>query len=145
MTLIDTIVVVLAILQVIAVALMAFVGVQMLETARRGQQMLSPALLEVKALTETGKAVAEHAREDGLHIAGRIKNVAAKVRQRWETTRKIIRELKPQAQATTTEVQRTQQDVATTTATLRDLAERAGRVRNAVSAASAAARNGSRR
>lgn len=144
MTLIDTIVLVMAVLQVIAVGLMVYAGVQMLETGKRGQQMLNPALLEVKALAETGKALAEHAKTDGTRIAGRVKEVAGRVRRRVETTRKLLRELKPQAQAATTEVQRTRQDVASTTHTLRDLAVRAGRVRNAVRAATTAARNGTK-
>jgi hypothetical protein len=148
MTGMDTFFVTMAILDVIAIAGMALAGIRMMEKAREGLAKVDPALREVKALTETGQALAAHAKKDGLVISKRVMTLVEVVKRRVNTTRQIISELKPQGVETATTVRETAEAVRATSAdlankarTVNDLAQRLGRVRSAAEAAVRAGRD----
>ena len=142
MTAMDSVFVGLAAIQLIAVGWMAWVAMQMLETARKGQRQVQPAVREVKALVGTGKALAEHARKDGQVVVGRVKAVVGKVRERLETTRRIALEIRPSVRETASELQSTREDLARTASTVGDVAQRLSRVGAAARSATRATRPG---
>jgi len=140
MTGFDIFFVVLATLDIIFVALLAFIGLHMLETAKRGQQQVEPALREAKSVADRGKAMAKHAQEDGLATAARVKAVVQKVKQRVETTKRIAGELKPHGQETSQAVQQSREELARKAESAKDLGRRLGRLKAAAQAAAEAAR-----
>lgn len=148
MTGMDTFFVTMAILDVIAIAGMALAGIRMMEKAREGLAKIDPALREVKALTETGQALAAHAKKDGLIITQRVKTLVAVVKRRVNTTKQIIGELRPRSAETAATVRETAAAVRASSAelankarTVNDLAQRLGRVRTAAEAAIRAGRD----
>jgi hypothetical protein len=136
----DTFFVVMALLDVVFVGALAFVGLKMLDSVKRGQKQAQPAIDEAKALAELGKALANHAKEDGQLVVGRVKGVAGKVKERLETTRRVVGELKPAAQETSTQLQAQRADLSRKVRVIGDLALRAGRVKAAAEAARDASR-----
>jgi hypothetical protein len=130
----------MALLDVVFVGVMGFVAMKMLETARRGQRKVEPALREARALAGLGKAMAERGKKDGLEVIARVKTVAARVKQRVETTKHIVQELKPAARQTGLAVREHGETLARTAATVGDIARRLGRVKSAADAATSAAR-----
>jgi len=133
-----------AVVDGLAVVGMGTAGWLLLKTAKRAQGQLQPAIQEVQAVVGLGKAMADHARTDGRAAFERVKAVTGAVRRRVETTRRIVRELKPAAQETALAVQETvgekQADLARTSAAVGDLGKRLGRLRAATQAALDAAR-----
>jgi hypothetical protein len=140
MTLLDGFFVGMAALQVIAVGVMGFVAARCVETAKSGQSQVQPALQEVKALAETGKAFANHARADGMTAMNRVKSVTERVKQRVETTKRIAGELKPHTQTTITQVRTTTADLVHTAQQVSSLTQRLSRLKSAAEAAAQAAR-----
>lgn len=143
----DTFFITMAGLDGIAIALMALFGIRMLENAREGVAKADPALREVKALAEAGKALATHAQKDGLVIAQRVKSLAGTVKRRVNTTKQILGELKPRSAETAAtvreaaaNVRETSTDLANKARKVNDLAQRLGRVRSAAEAAVRAGR-----
>jgi methyl-accepting chemotaxis protein len=148
MTGMDTFFVVMAILDVIFIAGMALAGIRMLEKTREGIAKLDPALREIRALSETGQALAIHVKKDGFVMTQRVKTLVEVVKRRVHTTRQIIDELKPRSAETAATVRETAAAVRETSAelankarTVNDLAQRLGRVRTAAEAAVRAGRD----
>jgi len=142
MTGMDTFFVTMAILDVIAIAGMAFAGIRMMEKAREGLTKIDPALREIKALSETGQALAAHVKKDGLVMTHRVKTLVEVVKRRVNTTKQIIGDLKPRTaetvatvRETAAAVRETSADLANKARTVNDLAQRLGRVRSAAEAA----------
>jgi len=140
----DTAFVVMAILQFLAVAGIGFVVGGMLATTRKAQRRAQPAINEARAVSQIGLALTTHARDEGQAMAARVTAVQKKVRSRFETTRRIIGELKPHAVETATAAQETSQVMVRKARTLRDLGQRVSRLRNAAQAAMDAAQAGDR-
>lgn len=148
MTGMDTFFIAMAVFDVIFIAAMVFAGIKMLETTREGIARLDPALREIKAITETGKTLATHAKKDGLAVTQRVKTLVEVVKRRVHTTRQIIDELKPRSAETAATVRETASalretsaDLANKARTVNDLAQRLGRVRSAAEAAVRAGRD----
>jgi methyl-accepting chemotaxis protein len=138
----DTFFVVMAILDVVFIAGMVWTAIRMLETAKSGATKVEPAIREVKALTETGKALAFHIRDDGKEMAQRVTTVAQIVKRRVATTRQIISEIKPRSAETAeavrdaaSSVRETSADLGNRARTVGDLAQRLSRVKTAAQAA----------
>jgi methyl-accepting chemotaxis protein len=148
MTGFDVFFLVMAAIDLVALVLLTLVGMRMIATARQGQQRAAPAIREVRALAETGKALASHARKDGQIVLERVKAVSGKVKERVETTKRIASELRPSAKEAASNVQETAararekgERVQGTARSLGDMARRVGRIRSAAEAAADAARN----
>ena len=142
---VDTVFMALAAVEIIAVGAMLYVGLKLVETAKKGQQTVEPALNEAKAVAELGKAIAEHARKDGEKTARRVKLVFDRVRHRVEHTKRVVKELKPGGQETALALRTAHekgQQVARTARSLGGLAQSLGRVGSAARAAADAAREG---
>ncbi|HTE16912.1 MAG TPA: hypothetical protein VK689_00855 [Armatimonadota bacterium] len=144
----DTFILAMALTQVIFVGLLVWMALHMLDTLKQGQKRVQPAVDEAKAVAEMGKAVATHAREEGAAVVLRVKAVAEKVKQRVATTRRIVGELKPAARETASEVGEKREELAQAAhavsekaRTVRDIAQRLGRVKSAAESAAGAARN----
>ncbi|MCC2669951.1 MAG: hypothetical protein K0Q72_2422, partial [Armatimonadetes bacterium] len=93
-------------------------------------------------LTETGKALAFHIRDDGKEMAQRVTTVAQIVKRRVATTRQIISEIKPRSAETAeavrdaaSSVRETSADLGNRARTVGDLAQRLSRVKTAAQAA----------
>src|SRR3569833_2303493 len=138
MTGMDTFFVVMAIVDVIAVAGMVYVAARMLDTLKQGQQQAEPAIREAKAVAEMGKALAIHARDNGTAVAGRIKNVATKVQRRFQTTRQIVTELAPPTREAAEAARAAQKSVKETATSIAEIARGMGRIRAAAEAANRA-------
>jgi hypothetical protein len=138
MTLVDTIFVVLAALQVIAIGVMIWVGLAMMDTAKKGQKAMQPTLDEVKAVTEAGTTIATHAKEKGMAALNRVKAVAGVVKKRIGTTVRVAKELKPGAEEAATGIQQHRESALGTAQKVGEIARGLGRVRAAAEAASRA-------
>jgi hypothetical protein len=143
MTGFDVAFVVLAVLDMLFIVWMGLTAYQMLQTAQRGSRQSQPLLKEAKALADRGTAMVTQARDQGMGAVHRVQSIAAKVRQRVETTRRIIGELKPAAQETVTAVRDQREDLVKKTRAVGDMTQRLARVRAAAQAAVAAARDSS--
>ena len=146
----DSFFVAMAVVDLIALAAMGYIGMQYLGSAKRGQKQLQPALNEAKSLAERGKLLATHAREKGGATAAHVKEVAGKVKQRAETTARIAKELKPVTIETAEALRDGQKELAHHAESAHDWATRLNRLRIAAGAAARAAGekaplNGSRR
>lgn len=144
MTLFDILFVSLAGLELVAVGVLAYVGLQVLQTMKKAQKTVEPTLSEAKAVAQVGAAMANHARANGEVVAKRVKLVADRVRHRVEHTKRVVKELKPQGEQASHAIQavgdRTREAVQTAR-TLGDLAQRIRRVKAAAQAAADAAQN----
>jgi hypothetical protein len=144
MNLADGFLVAMAVVDVIAVGAMGFIAMQYLGSAKRGQAQIAPALKEAKSVAERGKTLANHAKEKGGATFAHVKDVAAKVKQRADTTARLAKELKPTAEgageAIKDGLQEGKKDLAHHVETAQDWATRLNRIRIAAGAAGAAAR-----
>jgi hypothetical protein len=139
-TTLDIVFIAFAVIDLIALAVMAWVGLQFMRIAKQGQRTVGPALREARQLATLGKAMATETRTAGMDAFGRIKAVARKVKQRVETTRRIAGELKP-ARETAATAADVSKDLAARAHTAGDMVQRLGRVKRAADAAVRAARN----
>jgi len=95
MTLLDRWFLGLLILDGLCLIAMGVAAVWMLETLKRAQARTEPAIREVKALADTGKAMVEHAKQDGQSTVTRVKGLVERIKGRVDHTRELIDELKP--------------------------------------------------
>jgi uncharacterized membrane-anchored protein YhcB (DUF1043 family) len=143
-TLTDTLFVAFAAVDLIAVGIIGFVAMKLLETAKKGQQTVEPALNEAKAVADVGKAIADRVREDGTATARRVKVVLDRVKHRVEHTKRVVQELKPGGQETGQALQiagEKSRQAVHTARSVGDIAQRLGRLRTAAHAAADAARD----
>lgn len=144
MTLLDRWFLGLLILDGICLIAMGIAAVWMLETLKRAQARTEPAIREVKALADTGKAMVEHAKRDGQSTVTRVTGLVERVKGRVNHTRALINELKPQGKETAEHVRDTAVNVADTAYKLNDVAQRLSRLKTAAQAAAQAARTSER-
>lgn len=143
MTLLDRWFLGLLILDGLCLIAMGVAAVWMLETLKRAQARTEPAIREVKALADTGKAMVEHAKQDGQSTVTRVKGLVGRIKGRVDHTRALIDELKPQSRETLEHVRHvrdTAADVAEKAQKLNDVAQRLSRLKTAAQAAAQAAR-----
>jgi hypothetical protein len=140
MTATDIAFVALAAIQLISIGFLAWVAIGMLERVKKGGEQVSPAIREAKALADTGKSIALHAREDGQIVLGRVKGLVATVKRRAATVKHIVTDMKAPAAETTHAVRITTADVRKKVETASDLAARLKRIRTAAEAAAATTR-----
>ncbi|MFN3650174.1 MAG: hypothetical protein ACK47B_11395 [Armatimonadota bacterium] len=136
----DIVFLVLLGLQVLSLIAMGVAGWLMLQTFKRARRQVTPAVKEGQALAELGKAMAISAAREGTAMAGRVKGVTQKVKQRVETTRRIAAELKPQGSQAAEAIGEQKVDLSRKARTIGDLAKRLGRVKSAADRAVEAAR-----
>ena len=132
MTVFDIILVAFAALDVVFVIAMVVAVLRFRATAVEGEKQVRPAVREAKALADLGKALAIHAKEEATAVASRVSAVAGRVRRRYETTRHIIQEIRPQAK----DAVNTVQSAGRKAQAMGDLAQRLKRVKTAAEAAS---------
>ncbi len=142
MTPMDRVFVAFAALQLVSVGLIAWVGFRMLETIKRAQARVQPAMREVRALAGTGKALAEHAKRDGTSTITRVHGLLDRLHARVAHTRRVLEALKPAGKETFTALRSTAGDVAGTAERIGDVAQRLSRLKTAAEAAAQAARRG---
>ena len=140
MTTLDRIILAIALLQILAIGLMAVSGFLFYATYKRGKTAVQPALDEVHAIAGSGKALADRARRDGLAAVNRTKAVVAAVKRRAATTVRIAKEIKPGAQAAVSEAQRQRAAAVEATQRLTAITRGLGRIRGAAESAARAAR-----
>lgn len=141
MTDLDKIMLAFAVVQVLGIVLMVGTALGMLETLKRARRITQPALNEAKSVVSTGKAVIDRARIDGLATVNRVKVVSRTVKRRVQTTARIARELKPNAEAAVAEIREQQRAATEAKQHLGEIARGLGRVRAAVESARRAARD----
>jgi phosphoserine phosphatase len=144
MTIGDTFLVVMALIQFIAVAGMAWVGLRVMDTAKRGGRVVAPAAEKARALAEIGQSLSNKVRGDGLKVAARVLTVSERVAARVERARKAVADIRPVATETVAAVRETGQDVATKAAAVSGFAQRLSRLSKAAAAAREAARQAER-
>lgn len=140
MTMIDWVFVVVAVIDVLCVIGMVVAASLMWKTTQKGMEQAGPALRELNALRESGTAMANHLKTDGLASAKRIKVVAEAVKRRVATTRRILSEIRPHAQETSLRVRETSADLSQKAQSANDMVQRLSRLKSAAVAASQAAR-----
>jgi hypothetical protein len=136
----DWVFVAFAAFDVLFVVGMVVAAMQMLKTTQKGMEKAGPAIRELNALRESGTAMANHLKTDGLASAKRIKAVAEAVKRRVATTRRILGEIRPHAQETSLRVRETSADLSQQARSANDMVQRLSRLRSAAVAASQAAR-----
>lgn len=136
----DTFFVVMAIIEVICIAAMGYVASMMMQTARKGQRRVQPLVREALGLQQLGQAMVSQAKSQGGAVVTRVKTVAALVKRRVDTTRRIAGEVLPPARQAATEAKEVQVDLSRKAQVLGDMARRLGRVKTAAESAVAAAR-----
>lgn len=141
MTAMDGFFVGMAILDLVFIAGMVVAAMKLLQTTRKGAEKAAPALRELKALQETGTAMANHLSTDGRSSMLRIKTVAEAVKRRVANTQRILRELRPHAEETSLRVRETSADLSQKAHAVGDMAQRLSRLRTAAVAARQAARD----
>jgi methyl-accepting chemotaxis protein len=119
---------------------MAVAAMRMLETLKRAQARTQPAIREVKALADTGKALVAHAKQDGQATVTRVTTLVERVKARVNHTRNLIQELKPHTRETVDTVRNAAVDVADKAQKINDVAQRLSRLKTAAQAAAQAAR-----
>src|SRR5690348_16895799 len=98
MTLLDRIVMAMAVVQALAVVGMGVAGAMMFETFRKAKKAADPALNAAKAVADAGGTIVEHARTDGMAAIKRVTDVAQVVKRRAETTVRIAKQIRPGAE-----------------------------------------------
>src|SRR5688500_12424409 len=88
MSTMDSALVVFAVIDVVAIATLAYVGAQMMETAQTGKKRLQPVLDEANKLTSEGKAVAQRATTGGKEIIDRVKATVNDLKSRTNRTKR---------------------------------------------------------
>ena len=136
----DTFFVVMAVVEVICVAAMAYVATMFMQTARKGERRVQPLLREVVGLKQLAVAMAQHTQSQATAVIGKVTSVTALVKRRVDTTQKIAREVLPTAQQTATGAKEMQADFSRKAVVLGDLARRLGRVKAAAESAATVAR-----
>jgi len=140
MTTMDWFFVAFAAFDVLFVIGMVVAASLMWKTTQGGLEKAGPALRELNALRETGAAMANHLKTDGLAAAKRIQAVVGAVKRRVATTRRILREIRPHAAETSLRVRETSADLAQQAQSANDMMQRLSRLKSAVAAAGQAAR-----
>jgi hypothetical protein len=111
MTLLDRIVMAMAVVQALAVVGVGIAGVMMFETFRKAKKAADPALNTAKAVADAGSAIVDHARTDGMAAVKRVTDIAQVVKRRAQTTVRIAKQIRPTAETTLAEVRARQADV----------------------------------
>ena len=142
MTLFDRLFLAMAIIDVLALIAMGWIGLRMLETLKRAQREANPALREGKALAVLARTVLTEARESATTVTSRVKALAEKVKHRVATTRRIAGEIVPHGRESASMARETGADLAGKARTMGDLGRRLARVKSAAEAAASAARRG---
>jgi hypothetical protein len=137
---VDQVFLVLAIVDGVLVALLALAAVQIWSTIRRASASAQPAVREAKAVAALGRGFVTHTAAEGTATLNRVKSVSAKVKQRVETTRRIVGEVVPHSRETRELARAAGQDAARKTRGFGDLARRLKRIGSAAKAASDAAK-----
>lgn len=137
MTTADTVFVVMAIVDGIALAIMVYIAVRLLETGKKVQRRAGPAIQEARSIAGTGKALADQVRGDGEAMNRRVREVAGRVRRRLENTRHIVSELRPGGRETPAGAV---VGAARNARALGDMTRRLGRIKSAADAAAAASK-----
>src|SRR5881394_1140788 len=91
----------LAVVDVLSVAGLALVALAMLRSGRTAAGRVAPALSHARRSGDAGRRLALKARDVGRETAEHARALAGRVQQRLETTRHLIRELKPPAEVDT--------------------------------------------
>lgn len=136
----DTFFVVMAVVEVICVAAMAYVLTMFMQTARKGERRIQPLLREAIGLKQLVTAMAQHTQSQAAAVVDRVLTVTAMVKRRVDTTQKIAREVIPTAQQAASEAKEMHADFSRKAVTLSDMARRLGRVKAAAESAATAAR-----
>jgi hypothetical protein len=144
MSTMDSALVVFAVIDVVAVAMLAYIGAQLMETAQTGKKRLQPVMDEANKLTNEGKAVAQRATTGGKEIVGRVKSTVNDVKARTNRTKRLVSEIHPKALETGQTVVAGGRSALTTAAAVGSMAKRLGRVASAADAARHAAQDGSK-
>jgi hypothetical protein len=134
-----------AVISLISVGVMAWVGLQMKQTMQTGQRRVQPAIREAQELAQHGKTMAEGAKARGMAMTTRVQAVTAKLKQRVETTRRIAGELKPHGSEGIGVAPARPLGVSHKAATLGDMARRITRVSAAARSAAQKNRDGAAR
>jgi hypothetical protein len=111
MTLLDRIVMAMAVVQAIAVVGIIVAGMMMFETFRKAKKAADPALNTAKAVADAAGMIMEHARTDGVAAVKRVTDMAQLVKRRAQTTVRIAKQIRPTAETTFAEVRAKQADV----------------------------------
>ena len=143
MSTMDSALVVFAVIDVVAIAMLAYVGAQMMETAQNGKKRLQPVMDEAKKISNEGKTVAERVKTGGTEIVDRVKATVSDLKARTARTKRLVSEIHPKALETGQTVVDGGRTAAATASTLGSMAKRVGRIAGAAQAARDAARNGS--
>jgi hypothetical protein len=143
MSTMDSALVVFAVIDIVAIAMLAYVGAQLMETAQNGKKRLQPVMDEAGKITNEGKAVAERVSTGGKEIADRVKATVNQVKVRTNRTKHLISEIHPKALETGQTVVEGGRSALSTATTLGSMAKRVGRIAGAAQAARNAARDGS--
>ena len=141
MTAWDRVFLALAIVDVISVVALGYAAMLLLDTGKRVQRQVTPAMNEAKALAAMGQAMVNHARADAHVVTKRVSLVAVRVKHRVAHTRRIVDELKPEGARAISSLQTSSQEAAHHARTLGDVARRVARLKTAAEAAAQAARS----
>ena len=144
MSTMDSALVVFAVIDVVAIAMLAFVGAQLMETAQTGKKRLKPVMDEANKLTSEGKAVAERVTTGGKEIAGRVMTTVNDLKAKTTRTKRLVSEIHPKALETGQSVVEGSRSALATASTLGSMAKRVGRIASAAEAARKAAQDGSK-
>lgn len=139
----DTALVVFAVVDVVAIAMLAYVGAQLMETAQNGKRRLQPVMDEARKISDEGKSVAERVTSGGKEIVERVKATIDDVKARAHRTRRLVSEIHPKAIETGQVVVEGSRSAMATAVTVGTVAKRLGRIASAAEAARSAARDGS--
>ena len=140
----DTFFIAVAIVDLVLLAVMAGVALQMVDEAKRGKERIRPLVREVRGLAEIGGQFNEVTLGRARRVVRRLQEAGGEVREGLDRTRRLAGEIRPAARIASNGARAAAEPAAGVMETARkasSLARRLGRVKKAAAAAAEAVRS----